>query len=234
MSALGILKADTVGDQLRSRFGDYSDMYRELFDANLRNQLTFRVYDVTKQEYPETIDECDGYLITGSRRSAYDQEPWVLRLLEFIDELHESRKKTIGICFGHQCIAHALGGQVEAAENGWGAGVHEYSVTDPEVVCDSSVNSIQLICSHQDQVTRMPSGASSYLTSEFCPLAGFVIEDHMITLQGHPEFSREFAENIFQSRKNALGSRFKQAMSSLSLETDAATVAEYLYSFLSR
>ena len=81
-------------------------------------------YEVQFGDYPATLDECDAYLITGSKVSAYDDIPWINELKIFVCALHQHQKKLIGICFGHQLIAEALGGKVERSKRGWHVGVH--------------------------------------------------------------------------------------------------------------
>ena len=84
--------------------------------------MEFHVYDVQQGEYPADIDEVDAYLITGSKSSVYDDEPWIATLMEFVRELDRRRKKLVGICFGHQLVAHALGGKTREITQGLGRG----------------------------------------------------------------------------------------------------------------
>ena len=126
---IGILRADDVSPELASEYGEYPEMVENLLvSANLARgadakSLEFTSYPVNRQQYPSHIDEVDGYIITGSKSSVYDNEPWIAELHRFIRALHNSNKKTVGICFGHQIIASALGGKVEKATAGWGVGV---------------------------------------------------------------------------------------------------------------
>ena len=82
--------------------------------------LRFQIYDVTQFEYPDDLDDCDGYLITGSRHSVYEPIEWITRLGEFVVELNAAKKKLVGICFGHQLVAHVLGGETAKSSKGWG------------------------------------------------------------------------------------------------------------------
>ena len=119
---LGILQVDHVRDPLREQHGDYDVMFMGLFAGQ---RLDFRIYNVLEGELPGSMQECDGYLITGSRFSTYDQETWIKRLKLWVVRAHQARCKLIGICFGHQLIADALGGHVGPATSGWRVGVHE-------------------------------------------------------------------------------------------------------------
>ena len=118
---IGILETDTLEPDIKEKYGSYAEMFQRLF-MSVDDQLEFTVYRVIEGKYPESIDECDAYLITGSKSSAYDDEPWIIKLRDYIVSLHKQCKKLIGICFGHQIIAHALGGLTQKSEEGWGVG----------------------------------------------------------------------------------------------------------------
>lgn len=232
MKVIGLLVADTVDEPFKSRFGDYSDMIRTMFAKAGVFHYEFQSYEVFRQNYPGHMDECDAYVISGSRNSSYDRVDWVERLLDYISELNCHRKKTVGICFGHQCIAMALGGRVEKSENGWGVGVHNYTIMNSDAFPSLNSPSLQLQCSHQDQVVELPKRAESILESEFCVYAGMTIGDHFLSIQPHPEFCRDFSECLLRSREDELGPRFKPAIDSLSMKTHADEVSRSLSTFI--
>ena len=111
---VGILLTDHVMDEFQIRHGDMSDFYKFIFNE-VDPTISLKIFDVVKNEYPEEINECAGYLITGSRESVYDQIDWIETLKKFIFKLHTKKKPLIGICFGHQLIAQVLGGSAEEA-----------------------------------------------------------------------------------------------------------------------
>jgi len=234
LTTLGIIKADDVYAELRSLFGDTHGMFQQLFDSTGPDQLTLRSYDARKYHYPENLDECDGYLITGSRYCAFSETRWIQRLIDFVRMLDLERRKLIGICFGHQCIALALGGSVVNAPQGWGMGVHEYRLLLSGVLSYVSTPTIRLRCSHEDQVERLPTRATRLLTSEFCENAGMVVENHFISFQAHPEFCEDFTRNLILNRERDLGPNFEPALASLDHEVDSISVARSLVRFLER
>ena len=135
---LGILQTDHVREPLRKEHGDYDAMFMGLFAGQ---PLDIRVYRTLDGELPDSMDECDGYLITGSRFSSYDPEPWIENLKTWVVQAHHARRKLIGVCFGHQLIADALGGRVGPAETGWRVGVYANRFTEswsPSLVDSSS------------------------------------------------------------------------------------------------
>ena len=205
---VGILQVDSVRDEIQAQHGDYPDMFHALL-VGADPTITTRTYNVVDDEYPAEIDECAGYLITGSRDSVYDDLPWLPKLIGFVGELLACDVRVAGICFGHQLIAHHFGGHVAPASGGWGVGVHTSELTAPADMSlpwlDADRGPIALLSSHKDQVMSLPDGAIRYATNEFCPNAGFVTGENVLTIQGHPEFSKAYARELMKFRRTLLG-----------------------------
>ena len=229
---LGILQADHVDPECRARFGDYADMFTDALGDALDSCSSFEFFDVRRGLYPDQVGDCDAYLITGSRASVYDDEPWIARLKDFVRELDDARAKTVGVCFGHQLAAAALGGFVRKAAVGWGVGVHTWAVLHDEPWMRPRLGEIRLLASHQDQVETLPHGARLLAASEFCPHAAFAVGNHLFAVQGHPEFTRDYARFLMCRRRDQLGSAFGPAIRSLDKPTDEAVVAQWIAAFL--
>lgn len=230
---IGILKADSVLDRFQDEFGDYPYMFERLINGATDEPVQFRTYDVVQGEYPEHVDECDAWLITGSKKSVYDDEPWIHRLRDYVVTLHESQRKLIGICYGHQMIAHALGGKVEPADKGWGVGIHHSRVLKKQGFMDPPVADFALIVSHQDQVTQLPRQAELLAVSEFCPVAMFRIGTHILAFQGHPEFEKGYSRALMEMRRDTLGEgKFHAGIASLEEDTDEDVIARWILNFI--
>ena len=238
---IGILKTDAVRPEWVSEFGEYPDMFERLVLA-ADPSATFSVWDVEEGVYPSDsdVDTVDGFIITGSKSSAYDDKEWIRNLERLVQELHAKRKKMVGICFGHQVIARALGGTVAKSEKGWGVGVNVYNVSGLPVQGDDEVRDggsgfLKLVASHQDQVTVLPPGARTVVSNDHCENAGFVIGEHVLTLQGHPEFSAEYSEAIMAFRHDMIGAeRVAQGRASLvTHQHEGPRVARWMVGFFS-
>lgn len=231
---IGILKADSVRPSLAGEYGEYPDMFMALL-LRADPQLRFSVYDVQHGEYPRQLDEVDAYLMTGSKASVYEDQAWIHELADFVRRLHGAEKKMLGICFGHQMIAHALGGKTEKAEKGWGVGRHTYTLTGAAGAFGTPGTPFSVLVSHQDQVADIPPGAVILASSDFCPVAMMQVDGHMLSLQGHPEFCPGYARALMEIRRECIGSaRVEQGLQSLAMPLDRDQLAGWLVDFLRR
>jgi len=229
---LGILNTDELEPEVEHKFGNYSDMFQNLFQNN-HHSFIFNTYQVTQEIYPQDIHDCDAYLITGSKASAYENLPWIIKLKEFIRELQQHNKKLIGICFGHQIIAEALGGKVTKSEKGWGVGLMSSDIQNNQSWMKPDIKSYSLLVSHQDQVERLPEKALCIAASQFCPNSSFQIEESILTFQGHPEFNREYMLYILKKRREIIGEQaYNAAIASLDQDIDESVISNWIYHFL--
>lgn len=234
---IGILQADSVLEEFQPEFGDYPAMFADLLNSAARRlddlSIELVVYRVTESEFPKAVSCCDGYLITGSRHSVYDDLPWIGELAEFVAQALAADVRIVGICFGHQLLAHFFGGLTEPAASGWSVGVHQTRVLDPQPWMQPACSEFSLLSSHKDQVARLPQGARIIARSNSCPCAGFVIGERVMTLQGHPEFNKPYAAALMGKRESLLGAEvFSGGMESLAQETDSEVVGTWILKFL--
>lgn len=206
---IGVLQVDAVLDGFQAEFGNYPSMFENLLkkaaEDALQIDLAIDHYNIEQGEYPARVDECDGYIITGSKRSVYDDEPWIHNFRDYVVELNAKKSKLVGICFGHQMIALALGGNTEAAEVGWGVGIHQSKIVQQKSYMKPKLDCVSAIVSHKDQVTLLPPGAELLSTSEFCLNSMFQIGNHILAFQGHPEFSKGYSRALMNLRREILG-----------------------------
>ncbi|MEZ0121771.1 MAG: GMP synthase [Candidatus Reddybacter sp.] len=181
-------------------------------------------------ELPQHPGECDAYLITGSKAGVYDPLPWITALQNWIVEFHHQRARIIGICFGHQIIAHSLGGLAAKSDKGWGLGV-----LDCQQTLSGSESTLRLIHSHRDQVITLPPSATRLAGCEFCPNAALAIDNSVLTFQGHPEFSPAYLRRLLEQRRGKIDSEIiERALASLATPTDHERVGRYLLDFMCR
>ena len=218
---IGILLTDHVLDDLQPKHGDQDDFYFKIFgEADINIKL--KIYDVTLNNYPLDMHECDGYLITGSKLSVYDDVRWIRDLEQYIRVLNEQKKFLLGVCFGHQLIAKALGGEVCKAEIGWVTGLQSYTFHHNFPWLSDLNQDVKLIHSHQDQITKLPDQATLVASSKNVPIAMYYIDDHIMSIQGHPEFTNEYAYDVVCKRRDIIGEElFRRTEESLLNESSS-------------
>ena len=194
----------------------------------------FSVYNVVEGHYPPDSEQFDAYLVTGSKADSFGSDPWIQTLKEYLLERYKRGDKLLGICFGHQLLALLLGGKAERAEQGWGVGVHSYRLENKPEWMSPSLDELQLLISHQDQVTRLPEKATLLASSDFCPIGAYHIEDQVLCFQGHPEFIHDYSRALLNLRQESLGEQiYSSGISSLEQEHHGRTVAEWMMRFVS-
>lgn len=229
---LCILQAGEMNKDIAEGLPGYQDMYSALFADNAPSvEVTFVM---TLEGETAALDDYDAFLITGSPRGVYDNDDWIAHLHQFVRQVYASGKPLMGICFGHQIIANALGGKAEKSEKGWGVGIRSVPVTGASDLFPEGCASLDLLYMHQDQVTTLPEGATSLMGDDFCPIAAFNIGDQVLCFQGHPEFTQDVVGAIIDLREDDIGITTSAAgHESLKRPHDGAIVGQIFDRFLS-
>jgi GMP synthase-like glutamine amidotransferase len=231
---IGVLEADHVPQRYRTIAGGYGDMFRSMVET-ADPTVDVVVYDAVHGPLPASPHECDGWMLTGSAASVYDQAPWIDDLSELVRVLDAARAPLVGVCFGHQLLAHALGGRTEKAEVGWGVGALPMEITGGPAWMEPPLQTARLLYSHQDQVTALPPDAVVLASADHCPVAMFSVGSHLVGLQAHPEFGVPYLRALLEDRVDPIGAEpTAAALRSLDEPTDEAVVARWLVAFLRR
>ncbi|GAP87845.1 putative glutamine amidotransferase class-I [Rosellinia necatrix] len=212
---LAILVTDEPLPGIREKLGQFDAIFTTLLRAAcqsldppqaLESELEISAHDVVAGD-PETVypdpATIDAVLITGSRHSAYSNDEWVLRLTAYTRLLlEEGRVRVIGVCFGHQIAARALGAQVTPSSRGW-----ELSVTELELTNEGKrvfgTESLAIYQTHRDAVLEYPKGIESLAQSKQCPTQSMYIPGRLLTVQGHPEYSPFIMSEMLRVRHRA-------------------------------
>ena len=229
---LGLLRCDEVGGDRLDRYGGYRELFTQLLNHG-DEEVVVTDYDVVDGRLPGAADEQDGWLISGARSSALDDDPWIADLFDVVRDLDAARAPVIGVCFGHQAVAQALGGEVRYT-GGWNIGVRHAEVVAPSSVTTPVDGGFGITYCHQDQVVDLPAKARLTSSTAHCPVASFSIGDHIIGIQGHPEFDTDFARDLYTSRLLRIGEEVvADALSTLDDGTDRFAVADWMLRVLS-
>ena len=229
---LTLIQPTDVPDPLRERFGPYHRMAERMFAGE---GFAFEVVKLSEGQPLPDPAALDATLILGSRAGVYDTEyEWMEPLRAFIRGAYAARTPMIGICFGHQIIADALGGEVRRSDRGWGLGRHVYGVKTRPPHIGGTLPEFAIACSHQDQVITPPAEAETFLASDFTPHAGLAYRNGAaMSLQPHPEFEDDYTIALAELRRGkAPDAVVEAALASISRASDSREVGGYLAAFL--
>ncbi|MCP4708213.1 MAG: type 1 glutamine amidotransferase, partial [Planctomycetes bacterium] len=149
----------------------------------------------------------DGIVISGSISSAYDTQEWIERLSGKIKVWADNKAPLLGICFGHQIIAQALGGVVKKNPQGWEVGVNPLELTDAgqnDPIFAGLISPFKVMQTHQDIVANLPPGAECLASSAKCAIQALRIGDLIRTVQFHPEYTFDHISFILEPRRERL------------------------------
>lgn len=222
---IGILQCGDPPEPLRAEHGSYGAMMTRLLGP-ARDTV---IHNVTAGALPASVTAYDAYVLTGSPAGIYEDLPWIPGLIGFLQRA-KGRAKLVGICFGHQAMAQAFGGQVIKSLEGWGMGVQRYHVRHRAPWMDDAAE-VRVPASHQDQVVACPPGARVTADNPFTPYAGLDYGD-AISFQFHPEFTPEFSIALVEHRRDKYGAGADAAAASYQEPNDCARVERWIGRFL--
>lgn len=233
MSRITIIETGLVSEPTRARYGSFPEMFERMIHA-ADASVDFETVSIVNGEPLPKPDTLQAVIITGSPAGVYDSLDWIAPLEEFVRRAYAGRIPMVGVCFGHQLMAQALGGTVQKSDKGWGIGRHVYDIAPGNGVIEGE--RIAIAASHQDQVIEPPPGARTILSSAFTDHAGLLYGNGAaLSVQPHPEFDTGFAHLCCDLRAgHAPDSVVAQAKASLAEPVDNARLGGAITRFLTR
>lgn len=234
---IGVLSCGPVARDLVGEYGEYDRVFRDWLGA-YDPSLTFDGYDVHKSQFPDGPDAADAWILSGSKYGVYEEHDWIEPLKAFIRDCVAAEAPMIGVCFGHQIMAEALGGKAEKWSGGWNLGPKTYATADFPDWTPELAEAVTLHAIHQDQVTTPPPDATVVMRHDQCAAAALVYGDmakpYGISIQPHPEFSDEYTGQLIELRR---GNAFPEpdsaaALGDLGAKLDRDWAAAWFLAFL--
>ena len=210
MKPLLIVKTGDTMPYLRRRRNDFEDWVIDGFDGTINDIVVAAPHRGDALPAPA---ETSGVVITGSHAMVTDHEKWSEQTAAWIPGVIASEVPLLGICYGHQLLAHALGGSIYASPTGIEIGTVEVAFQS-EAAADPLLKNlpsrIKVHASHTQSVARLPQNAVLLASNDNEPHHAFVVGKTAWGLQFHPEFDAEimrtyideFAESIRSNGQN--------------------------------
>lgn len=204
--------------------GSYDRFFERLLDGN---GFDVQGWPVVDGIFPQSVHDAEGWLITGSKHGAYEPHDWIPPLEDFIRDAYAAAVPMIGVCFGHQIIAQAMGGKVEKFDKGWSVGLTDYRINGRTYAINAW---------HQDQVTKCPDNADVFASTNFCEYAGLLYEDRIWTIQPHPEYGHDFINGLIETRGKGVvpDALLAEAKDKLQARTDRMKIARMMAAFFKK
>ncbi|KAG9156297.1 hypothetical protein Leryth_009178, partial [Lithospermum erythrorhizon] len=189
----GVLLCAEDSEYVKKMYGGYFGVF---IDMLAEEGETWKVFQVAKGEFPKDDDEIvefDGFVITGSCSDAHGSDLWISKLVSLINKLDSLNKKILGICFGHQILARAIGGKTGRSSTGWDIGVTrvQFSSSSELMTFLKIPASLSIIECHRDEVCQLPPKAQVIAWSSKTGVEMFRFGDHIMGIQGHPEYTKD-------------------------------------------
>lgn len=227
---IGLLLCDHVSDHFLHHNGDYDRQFSELLPL-----FDWTYYDLTAGHFPTSLEECDAFICSGSKYSVYDEVDWIIELKFLVKEIFRQGKPFVGVCFGHQMMAEALGGEVRKASCGWCVGVHTFRLIRRENWMKPFHREVNLLMSCQDQVLALPPDSVLLAETADCRVGMYRVGERMLGIQAHPEFSVAYSRELMMARQEKIGAeKVKEGIDSLDKALNSKLLADWIYNFLEK
>jgi GMP synthase (glutamine-hydrolysing) len=194
-----LVTGDPVPRVLERRGG-----YASLIQACAPNfAAPWRAFDVRQLDVLPELTDSLGVIVTGSASSVVDMEPWMERTAARLLELVRDEVPLLGICFGHQLLGHALGGQVARNPRGREMGTVELTLVSSDPVVGDA-GSWRVNSTHLDSVVMLPPSAKLLGATRLEPHAAVRFGGSAWGVQFHPEIDADVMFEYFEARRALL------------------------------
>jgi GMP synthase (glutamine-hydrolysing) len=228
-----IVKTGEPVPSVRARRGEFADLIQHAIGPSWSGD--YQVIDVV-EEAPPTTFEAAAVVITGSAANVPDRAPWMLRAEAWLRVVVASGTPTFGICFGHQILAQALGGEVQRNPRGREIGTIRVERTAPAPIFTDLPERFEAQATHVDSVVRLPPGAEPLARSDREDYHAICFTETCYGVQFHPEMDADVMRAYVETRREILsaeGFRVEEMMERIrEAEAGRQTLRNFVRCFL--
>lgn len=191
-----LLKTGATFEGLKPQAGCYEKWFSDVFG----DRVNWRIIDAPGGDELPPFSEIEALVISGSPVSVYERLPWSERCSSWLGEFWTRGTPILGVCYGHQLMADALGGEVKTSPNGREMGATSIDQVGQDPIFDGLPAQFDVWQTHVDVVQTLPPQARIIASNPHCPVQAMAIGDHCRTVQWHPEMTREILAYYVRAR----------------------------------
>ncbi|KAL6838143.1 class I glutamine amidotransferase-like protein [Trichoderma camerunense] len=213
-----VLEFELPADEILNAYGTYGDIISHClhkcwrYHTSASPALKTSKRSVFEEDVLPLWNEIHGLLLLGSRYTASHDDPWVTSLIRTIQMAYIMKIPMIGVCYGHQIIARALGGQKLFEKD-----------------------TLMVHQMHRDAVVEAPPNIDVIASSCSCKVQMMFQPGRVLTIQGHPEFDARISKSWLDQRyEEGLMEQelYGYALTKLNLEHDGMEILQAMRKFL--
>lgn len=196
-----------TGHTVQTAYAKVGDFERWIISSMQAEANNFKVVEVYKDEKLPSVDEVCGAVITGSPAMVTDRLEWSEYTAEWLCQAVKYQLPILGICYGHQLLAHALGGRVDFNPLGREIGttmVSPVAASSDDVLFSDIAKPFAVHVSHMQSVIELPSNATILASNDFDPHHAVKFSKLCWGMQFHPEFEEVAMKSYIEERQEDL------------------------------
>lgn len=204
MRKLLIVKTGSTLPGIQKNHGDFDDHVRERMGLGKEDVWAAAVHEGEELPEPEDVS---GVVITGSHSMVTDREEWSVKLAEWLNKAIATPIPILGICYGHQLLADALGGTAAYHPQGAEVGNVDICLTEAgerDPLLGVLPKRFLGYAVHSQTALALPPGAKVLAYNAFEPHHAFVLNDHIWGVQFHPEFNAGIVCSYIEDQRQEL------------------------------
>ena len=185
---LSLLKTGATFPELAQTSGCYEQWFAEALNIGVKE---IEVIDAPRGDILPSPETLEILIISGSPVSVYERLPWSENAARWLKVVVQKKVPTLGVCYGHQLLAYALGAEIRPSKKGREMGAVEVIQSSGDALFSDLPQRFQVWQTHIDEVVAPPIGSEVIAYNEHCAVQALRYGAHCASVQWHPELTRD-------------------------------------------